>query len=255
MSKRTNYNLIGFSLSTLLYLVVILSLAFYLQEKIRKNIDYTVNKKSVLDVTLVKRKPKKIIKNSKKQRKKTIKKTTKKKKIITKPKPKKSAQKPQKKISLKGMFETIDINKTIELKQERVKVSRKKESTKDKNILKSSKKELAKKAVESLSFEKPKNMKSSKNGIYDKYRGEVQQILYENWQDTIDTVSGNRATVEIFVDKEGTFSYKIVKLSYNDEFNSKLVDFLEEMRDKKFPPFTEGEIFKQQVEFKDIRDD
>ena len=251
MPKRTNYNLIGFFLATLLYLFVMLFLAFYLQDKIRKNIDYTIKKNTILDITLVERKPKRVVK----RKKKVIEKTTKKRIIPSKPKPKSVAKKTQKKISLKGMFKKIDTKKIVEPKQEAVIQSRKKKVVAKEIVEKPVKKELAKKMVESLSFQKVQNLKSSKNGVYDKFKGEVQKILYDNWQDTIDTVSGNSATVEIYIDKNGTFSYKIVKLSYNDEFNSKLVDFLEEMRDKEFPPFTEGEIFKLQVEFKDIRDD
>jgi len=41
-------------------------------------------------------------------------------------------------------------------------------------------------------------------------------------------------------------------LSYNDEFNAKLRDFLEEMRDIEFPAFEGGELFNMKVLFKDI---
>jgi protein TonB len=251
MPKRTDYNLIGFLLAIILYALIIISLAFYLQSKIRKNINYTIKKNSILDITLVERKPQKAIKH----KKRVVKKTAKKQKTISKPKPKTVAEKPQKKVSLRGMFKKIDTKKIVEPKQEAAKQSRKKVVKKRQSVQKPVKNELAKKVVESLTFKTAQKLKSSNNGVYDKFRGEVQKILYENWQDTIDTVSGNSATVEIYIDKNGDFSYKIVKLSYNNEFNSKLVDFLEEMRDKEFPPFTEGEIFKLQVEFKDIRDD
>ncbi len=254
MPDRSNkYNLVGFILASILYLTVLLLLAFYLQDKARKNVDYTIKKDNILDITLVERKHKKNIK----PRKKIVKKQNieKPKPITTKPKPKKVSPKVQKKVSLQGLFKKIDTKKIIEQKIDMAQQSRKKEVKSKVNIEKPKKRDIAKKLVESLSFESPQNIKSSKNGIYDKFRGKVQQILYKNWQNTIDTVSGNSATVEIFIDKIGTFSYKIVKLSYNDEFNSKLVDFLEEMKDKEFPPFTEGEIFQLQVEFKDIRND
>ncbi|MFK5880745.1 MAG: TonB C-terminal domain-containing protein [Sulfurospirillum sp.] len=250
MPKRKHYNSIGFALAFLLYLLVILSLAFYLQDKIRKNVDYTIKKNSILDITLVEKKPKKTIRH----KKKIVRKIVKKKIVSSKPKPKTVAKKIQKKISLKGMFKKIDTKKIIEPKQEAAVQSRKKRVVLKENIQVPVKKELAKKLVETLSFEKRQNLNSSKSGVYDKFRGEIQKILYENWQNTIDTISGSKATVEIYIDKNGTFSYKIVKLSYNDEFNSKLIDFLEEMRNKEFPPFREGGIFKLQVEFKDIRD-
>ncbi len=250
MPKRTNYNLIGFTLAILLYLLVILSLAFYLQDKAIKNVNYTIKKNSIMDITLVENKPNKTLR----RKKKIVKKTAKKKIVSSKPKPKSVANKTQKKISLKGMFKKIDIKKIKEPKQEAQRQSRKKRVVAKENVQEPKKDNIAKKMVESLSFEKKENLNSNKNGIYDKFRGKVQKILYDNWQNTIDTVSGNSATVEIYIDKTGTFSYKIVKLSYNDEFNSKLIDFLEKMRDKEFPPFSEGGVFKLQVEFKDLRD-
>ncbi len=250
MPKRTNYNLIGFTLAILLYLLVVLSLAFYLQDKAIKNVNYTIKKNSIMDITLVENKPKKTLR----RKKKIVKKTAKKKIVSSKPKPKSVANKTQKKISLQGMFKKIDIKKIKEPRQEAQRQSRKKRVVAKQSVQEPKKDNIAKKMVESLSFEKKENLNSTKNGIYDKFRGKVQKILYDNWQNTIDTVSGNSATVEIYIDKTGTFSYKIVKLSYNDEFNSKLIDFLEKMRDKEFPPFSEGGVFKLQVEFKDLRD-
>ena len=251
--RSTKYNLIGFILSFIFYLIIISLLALYLQEKVKKNIDFTLKKDNILDITLVEKKPKKITKPLKKIVKKQ--KIKKPKPITKKPKPQKIAPKVQKKVSLQGLFKKIDTQKIVKQKIDIAQQSRKKKIESKKIDEKPIKKEIAKKMVENLNFEKSQNIKSSKKGIYDKFRGKVQQILYDNWQNTIDTVSGNSATVEIYIDKMGNFSYKIVKLSYNNEFNSKLIDFLEEMRDKEFPPFTQGEIFKLQVEFKDIRDD
>ena len=254
MPDRSNkYNLVGFMLAFVFYLIIITLLAFYIQDKVQKNIDFTLKKDNILDITLVEKKAKKITKPLKKTVKKQ--KIKKPKPIAKKPKPQKIAPKVQKKVSLQGLFKKIDTKKIVEQKIDIAQQSRKKMIKSKESIQKPIKKKIAKKLVETLSFEKVQNVKSSKKGIYDKFRGKVQQILYNNWQNTIDTVSGNSATVEIYIDKMGTFSYKIVKLSYNDEFNSKLVDFLEEMKDKEFPPFTEGEIFQLQVEFKDIRDD
>ncbi len=255
MRQSSRYNILGFIFSISIYLLLLLSLALYLQERVKKNIDYTIKKDNILDITLVEKKADKILKH----KKKIVKKTKKKTKVSTTPKPKRQTEKKVKKIvkkvSLQGLFKKIDTKKIVEPKNEITRQSRKKQRVKKQNIEPITKKDVAKKIVDSISFKRTQNLNSSKNGVYDKFRGKVQQILYENWQDTIDTVSGNSATVEIYIDKSGSFSYKIVKLSYNDEFNSKLVDFLEAMRDKEFPPFTEGDIFKLQVEFKDIRDD
>ncbi|MDX1809489.1 MAG: TonB C-terminal domain-containing protein [Sulfurospirillaceae bacterium] len=160
-----------------------------------------------------------------------------------------------KKVALKGLFDKIDVKKMEEPKKQRVIESRKQLKNPKKVAQEVVKKDDAKKLVESLNFEKQTNLSSTKNGVIDKFRGQVTQILDENWQNTIDTVSGNKASVIIYIDTLGKFSYKIEKLSYNDEFNSKLLDFLEQMKDKEFPPYTEGGIFKMQVEFKDIRNE
>ena len=104
-----------------------------------------------------------------------------------------------------------------------------------------------------LEFEQQENLIiTQKDGVYDEFRGKIADILDANWQETIDTVSGNVAQVIVGVDKLGNFSYKIETLSYNDAFNAKLRDFLEEMRDIEFPPFKGGEIFNMKVTFKDI---
>ena len=59
---------------------------------------------------------------------------------------------------------------------------------------------------------------TQKDGIYDEFRGKVSDILDNNWQNTINTVSGNEAEVIVGIDKLGNFSYKIETLSYNDDF-------------------------------------
>ncbi len=251
MSNKSAYNIIGFTLSFILYIIVVASLIFYLQDNIKKNINYTTKKNIILDITLVQNKSDKPVKVKKNQIKK-IKKTIKK-KVASKPNVKKVDSKSPKKVSLQGLFKKIDTKKIVEPKKQKAIQSRKKVVAPKETPQEIVKKEDAKKLVESLNFENIQNISSSKDGIYDKFRGKVTEILNENWQKTVDTISGNKATVTIFVDNLGNFSYKIEKLSYNDEFNSKLIDFLEEMKNKKFPPFTEGGTFKIQVEFKDIR--
>ncbi|NCB55860.1 MAG: TonB C-terminal domain-containing protein, partial [Epsilonproteobacteria bacterium] len=50
----------------------------------------------------------------------------------------------------------------------------------------------------------------------------------------------------------GTFSYKIVSLAYNNEFNTKLKEFLKAMESTVFPKYEKGPLFEMQVEFKDM---
>ncbi len=246
MPNKSAYSFLGFFISIILYICVLLFVAFYLQERVQKIVSYTAQKNVILDITLVDKKPQ----TRRRVHKKAIKKI---KKIAKKPALKTIKSDSSKKVSLQGLFKKIDTKKIIEPKQKRVLQSRKKIVAPVKLKQERIKKDYAKKLVESLNFENKKNIISSKNGIYNEFRGKITKILNENWQNTIDTVSGNSATVNIFIDNTGTFSYKIEKLSYNDDFNSKLRDFLEEMRDIEFPPFNKGRVFQMQVEFKDIR--
>ncbi|WP_331775574.1 TonB C-terminal domain-containing protein [Sulfurospirillum sp. 1612] len=250
MLPKSRYNVVGFSLSILLYICIVVSLGFYLQSRIKNNINYVVSNKNVLDITLVQNKTKK----RQTPPKKVPKKTKVKPKSAPKPSPKNVTAKHEKKVALRGLFDKIDVKK-IEKPHKKKAVATRKMPTNKKSANTAVKKNDAKKLVDALTFEKQSNIKSVKNGVVDKFRGTVTQILDTNWQNTIDTVSGNKATVMISIDNLGNFSYKIEKLSYNDEFNAKLLDFLEEMKDKEFPPYTEGGIFKLPVIFKDIRNE
>ncbi|MCF6172310.1 MAG: TonB C-terminal domain-containing protein [Campylobacteraceae bacterium] len=249
MPNKSAYSFVGFFVSVILYASVILFVSFYLQDRVQKNIRYTAQKKVILDITLVEKKSTIKRRVHKKIRKKTLKP----KKMQKKPALKTTKSKSIKKVSLQGLFKKIQTKEIVEPKVRHTVQTRKKVVTPKKQVQEVVKKENAKKVVESLNFEKKKSIISSKNGVYDKFKGKVTQILDEKWQDTIDTVSGNKATVSIFIDSSGTFSYKIEKLSYNDDFNSKLRDFLEEMRDIEFPAYDGGGVFQIQVEFKDIR--
>lgn len=109
----------------------------------------------------------------------------------------------------------------------------------------------ASKLVGSLALEEASSP-SSARGAYDPFLGAITELLEGYWQQTIDTVSGAEATVRVTIDRQGRFSYSIVRVSYNNAFNAKLRDFLERMRSVSFPPYTEGEAVSLNVNFKDI---
>jgi len=247
MPNRLSYNFIGIVSSIVIYLLIMVGITLYLQERVTKKINYSSQKKTLLNITLVERKK---VAPKKQKKKRAKKKVVKKEKINKRPKVKKRVQKATKKrVSLQGLFEKIDTKKIPEPKEKRVQKSRKKVVVK-KEVKKESTK--AKELVENLKLENQQLIVSAKDGIFDEFRGKVTEILDKNWQKTVDTVSGNVAKVIIYVDKNGNFSYKIVTLSYNDAFNAKLMDFLESMKEEEFPPFTEGDVFKMKVEFKDL---
>ncbi len=253
MPSSSTSTIVGWTISFLIYILIVLSGTYMLESHNTKNIKYTASKKNLLNVTLVERTEKKI-------RKKKKQKIVKKKRTVSKIKIKKKIKSIRgtikdknitKKTNFKKLFGNIDLKKLPQESPRREKKIRKKVVQKEiEEVIKDDK---AKKITKSLEFEQQENLIiTQKDGIYDEFRGKISDILDSNWQETIDTVSGNIAEVIVSVDKFGNFSYKIETLSYNDAFNAKLRDFLEEMRDKEFPPFNNGEIFNMKVAFKDI---
>ncbi len=249
MPNSSTSTIVGWTLSFIIYFFIVALGIYMLQSHNTKIIKYTASKKNLLNVTLVERKEKMVVQKKKK-------KVVKKKKSVNKPKPvvKKKivrAKKVDKKPDFKKLFGKIDLNKLPKESQRIKKKVRKKIVHKE--VEEVVKDEKAKKITKLLDFEKQDSLLiTSKDGVYDEFRGKIADILDASWQKTIDTVSGNVAKVTIGIDKFGNFSYKIETLSYNDAFNAKLRDFLEEMRDTKFPPFKDGEVFNMKVVFKDI---
>lgn len=224
----------------------------------QKNENYTSKKDELLHVSLVERK-----KNDSDKLKEERKKVEEP-KPIEEPKPvekpseeKKVASSPKeavKSTSLRGLFEDINTSKLPPDVKEQKKDQTPKTRTKpnqEENKQKSA--DVASKIANSLNFAEQKHLIDTKrDGKYDPFIGKVQEILEENWQKTIDTENGNVAKVLIKVSDRGTFSYKIVSLSYNNEFNTKLKEFLKSMEGVEFPKYDKGPLFEMQVDFKDI---
>jgi len=250
LSSSTS-TIVGWTLSFIIYILILISGVYILQSHNNKLVKYTASKKNLLTVTLVERKEKKV------QKKKKVK-IVKKKKTINKPKAiqKKKTVRAKKtttksKPDFKKLFGKIDLDKLPKEKPKREKKIRKKIVQKE--IEEVVKEEKAKKITKALEFEKQESLIiTQKDGVYDEFRGKIADILDSYWQETIDTVSGNIAEVIISIDTLGNFSYKIETLSYNDAFNAKLRNFLENMRDVEFPPFKNGEVFNMKVAFKDL---
>ncbi len=249
MPSSLTSTVVGWTISLVLYFIILMVGAYALQSNQTKIIKYTAHKKTLLNVTLVERKKHQV---EKKRKKKVVKKKT----TVQKPKsaPKKRVvrvKKVESKPNFKKLFGKIDLKELPEQTQKREQKTRKRVVKKDvEEVLKDEK---AKKITKSLEFDQQKSIISTqRDGIYDEFKGKISDILDSHWQETIDTVSGNVAKVIISVDKFGSFSYKIETLSYNDTFNAKLRNFLEEMSEEKFPAYKDGEIFRMKVDFKDI---
>lgn len=93
-----------------------------------------------------------------------------------------------------------------------------------------------------LSFVTPK-------GEYDEFYAKVQEILAQNWN-PIRTSQEHKAEVQISINAQGKFSYSIVRLSGNLDFDKALQEFLDIMRVQEFPRFEGGAQTNIMVTFK-----
>ncbi len=215
-------------ISISLYLLAICGVFYYLSYSKDSIKRYSSKKDNFLDVYMVskpKEKPK-VFQQPKKEEKKEEKKPE------EKPKVKTAVRENTNVKDLFGKIKTKDINTSKPIptnKRPKAKQSRKKSAKKNaKPNIKASK------LIKSLSLDNSPSLSSSK-GEYNEFYGRVQKTLEGLWQQTIETESGIEAYVKINIDKYGNFSYSVVSFSYNNDFNKKLRDFLEQMRGVKFP--------------------
>lgn len=76
--------------------------------------------------------------------------------------------------------------------------------------------------------------KSSMTGVYNKYMGDIVEIIQSRWvRYKADT--NNQAKVQIIIDKFGKLSYSVDEYSLNSAFNSKVRDYLEQLQNLEFP--------------------
>ena len=257
MSNVNKYASLGWTLSVLLYVFLLAFFSYMILNPKQKHENYTSKKDELLHVSLVERKkndsekPKeerKKVEETKQEEPKPVEKPSEEKKVASSPK------EAVKSTSLRGLFEDINTSKLPPDVKEQKKDQTPKTRTKpnqEENKQKSA--DVASKIANSLNFAEQKHLIDTKrDGKYDPFIGKVQEILEENWQKTIDTENGNVAKVLIKVSDRGTFSYKIVSLSYNNEFNAKLKEFLKSMEGMEFPKYDKGPMFEMQVDFKDI---
>ncbi len=257
MGRKNTYFWIAGFLSIAIYIIFIYFIFSFLGRYEIKYQKYTSKKNNFIEVTVSQVKTiKKNITRRKKQlntKKNIAKKIFKKNKKTEIDKIKKSIEKTKISNSLKSLFDNINTNKYTKNKNN---------NSKSKSIFNinsrlfqkqkiSNKNNSASKIIKSLSFVKSSSDISRNNGKYDKYIGKISDILYQKWQETPGTIAGNQATVTVKIDKFGNFSYKIDSLSYNNEFNAKLQNFLESLENEKFPPYVKGNFIELKVNFKD----
>lgn len=85
----------------------------------------------------------------------------------------------------------------------------------------------ASKIVNSLKLDKSaKALKSQKTGVYNPLYGAIEKQIQRRWQ-SYKADSNNEASVRVSIDSSGRFSYEIIRLSYDSDFNAKVRECLE----------------------------
>ena len=89
--------------------------------------------------------------------------------------------------------------------------------------------------IKSLKIDQnPTAPKSQMTGTYDPLMGAITKQIQRRWQ-SYKADSANLAKVKVMIDQSGNFSYEILELSYNEEFNAKVRECLEKLTAEKFP--------------------
>ena len=147
-------------------------------------------------------------------------------KPVEKPKPKEP--------NIKDLFSDIDPTKLK--KDDGIKKVENKVQSRKKSEASSSK--AAKEAsdiIKSLKIDQnPTAPKSQSTGTYDPLMGAITKQIQRRWQ-SYKADSANLAKDKVMIDQSGNFSYEILELSYNEEFNAKVKECLEKLTTEKFP--------------------
>lgn len=90
---------------------------------------------------------------------------------------------------------------------------------------------------------------STPAGEYDEFYAKISEILHSRWNPAGFT-SREESKVIITITSRGDFSFHVLKRSGNSAFDSALLEFLEQLREVEFPPFSRGEKSDIEVTFK-----
>lgn len=78
------------------------------------------------------------------------------------------------------------------------------------------------------------------DGEYDEWFAKIKEILYAKWVNSF--YESVAITVNIVIEADGRFRFKIIKYSKNYSYNAYMEELLEELKNEKFPPYPKGEI-------------
>ena len=255
----------SFFVAFCIYIIIVLALFIKLTFFSEPPKKYTDDKDAIMDVVMVDREVDQTIK-APKQAKEVVKEPKEDVKPEPKPEPKKPEPKPEipkpseepkedvkpepkpepkptpkpvekpkpKEPNIKDLFSDIDSTKLK--KDDGIKKAENKVQSRKKSEASSSK--AAKEAsdiIKSLKIDQnPTAPKSQMTGTYDPLMGAITKQIQRRWQ-SYKADSANLAKVKVMIDQSGNFSYEILELSYNEEFNAKVRECLEKLTAEKFP--------------------
>lgn len=151
--------------------------------------------------------------------------------------------------NINDLFKSIDIskiNKKLEATNELKVQSRKKSDKETTNSKKSANNIIKDLKIDEISS----SPKKQSVGIYDPFYGAINTILEQHWR-AYRAQTDNLAQVQIHIDKYGKFSYNILQLSPDSEFNQKVKKFLKDMENITFPPAPANKNGVYNLELKD----
>ncbi|WP_300702182.1 TonB C-terminal domain-containing protein [uncultured Campylobacter sp.] len=87
-------------------------------------------------------------------------------------------------------------------------------------------------------------------GVYDEFRGKIRRILEQRWR--LYEASGNfKVLIKYYIDSNGKFGYTHVEKSYDENFDAKVLEFLNTLNGKfiAYPP--KNQNFQGDMELSD----
>jgi len=91
--------------------------------------------------------------------------------------------------------------------------------------------------------------KASGQGEVDAYLSKLYKLFHETWQPEA-FYAGAHAVIQFDIAPNGAFNYHLLHPSDNQAFNQSLIEYLEQMKAKRFPPLKRKKHLVIDVEFK-----
>ncbi|WP_199919412.1 TonB C-terminal domain-containing protein [Helicobacter enhydrae] len=86
------------------------------------------------------------------------------------------------------------------------------------------------------------------DGVYNEWFAEIKKRIDEKWKNNF--YEPALLTAVITIDRNGKFSYKIIKYSHNQSYNAHIQSVLEGLSLESFPPYPDGQIKVITVDFR-----